>query len=162
MQTTGKRVSALNAFLPSCILSKLLTTSMAMFLGLYRFTLIDLGGVGRHSDGGIFSHSGFGQDLENGSLVLPNPAPLPRISSPDVPFVFVGDEAFPSRIYFMRPYPGQSLNGKLIVYPYCVAIYQLEVNNIISCAPNFSVDNRAVYSRDRRIIENTFEILAAR
>ena len=123
-----------------------------------------MGGVGRHSDGDIFSHSGFGQDLENGSLVLPNPAPLPRISSPDVPFVFVGDEAFSSRIYFMWPYPGQSLNGKLIVYPYYVAIY--EVNNIISCAPNFSVDNRAVYnyrlSRDRCIIENTFEIRAAR
>ena len=76
-----------------------------------RFTLIDLGGLGRHSDGGIFSHCGFGQDLEEGSLVLPNPSALPGTSSPDMPFVIVGDEAFPLRNYLMRPYPGRNLDG---------------------------------------------------
>ena len=34
----------------------------------YRFTLIDLGDVGRHSDGGVLAHSNFGQALEDNSL----------------------------------------------------------------------------------------------
>ena len=72
----------------------------------FRFILIDLGAVGRHSDGGIFSNSAFGQSLEDGTLVLPNPAPLPNATQQAAPYVIVGDEAFPLRNYLMRPYPG--------------------------------------------------------
>lgn len=78
-----------------------------------RFVLFDLGAVGRQSNGGIFSNSGFGKSLDNGSLSLPNPVPLPGTSSPDVPFVIVGDEAFPLKNYLMRPFPGRDLDGKL-------------------------------------------------
>ena len=72
--------------------------------------MIDLGGVGRHSDGGIFSNSSFGKSLEDGSLRLPDPSPLPGASEP-VPYVLVGDEAFPLRNYLLRPYPGRNLPG---------------------------------------------------
>ena len=43
----------------------------------YRFTLIDLGDVGRHSDGGALAHSNFGQALEDNSLSFLAPCPLP-------------------------------------------------------------------------------------
>ena len=72
--------------------------------------MIDLGGVGRHSDGGIFSNSSFGRGLENGSLLLPDPSPLPGTSEP-VPYAIVGDAAFPLRNYLLRPYPGKNLSG---------------------------------------------------
>ena len=47
-----------------------------------RFILIALGRVGRHSDGGIFSNSSFGRGLEDRSLLLPGPSPLPGTSEP--------------------------------------------------------------------------------
>ena len=78
---------------------------------VHRFTFIDLGGVGRHSDGGIFSNSSFGKALEDGEMVLPNPSPLPGTTEPKLPFMIVGDEAFPLRNYLLRPYPGRNLPG---------------------------------------------------
>ena len=68
---------------------------------------MDLGDVGRHSDGGVFSHSSFGKALEEGSLVLPEPAPLPQTTGPELPFVIVGYEAFPLKHYLLRPFPSQ-------------------------------------------------------
>ena len=38
---------------------------------VHRFILLDLGEVGRRSDGGVFSNSAFGMALENGSLSIP-------------------------------------------------------------------------------------------
>ena len=76
----------------------------------YRFTLIDLGDVGRHSDGGVLAHSNFGQALENNSLSFPAPCPLPGTTHL-APYVIVGDEAFPLRTNMLRPYPGRNLTG---------------------------------------------------
>lgn len=97
-----------------------------------RFILVDIGEVGRHSDGGVLSNSAFGQAMEEGTLSLPGPSPLPSwlkcvsvpilsynnihiilqdTTQPDLPFVFVGDEAFPLRNYMLRPYPGRNLPG---------------------------------------------------
>lgn len=75
----------------------------------FRFTLFDLGDVGRHSDGGVLAHSQFGQALEDDSLSFPEPHPLPSTAQPPLPYVIVGDEAFPLRCNMLRPYPGRNL-----------------------------------------------------
>ena len=59
----------------------------------YCFTLVDIGDYGRHSDGGVLSHSNFGQAMENGTLLLPDPATIPSTTSTTLPYVFVGDAA---------------------------------------------------------------------
>ena len=74
-----------------------------------------MGGAGRQSDGGTFSNSTFGQDLEGGYLSIPGPEPLPSTSSPDLLYVIVGDEAFPLRNYLLQPYPDRHLPGKKIL-----------------------------------------------
>ncbi|KAJ8880305.1 hypothetical protein PR048_016771 [Dryococelus australis] len=43
--------------------------------------------------------------LADGSLSLPKDKPLPGMQKP-MPYVTVGDEAFPLKPYLMRPYPG--------------------------------------------------------
>ena len=79
--------------------------------------MVDHGDSRRHSDGGVLSHSAFGEELEAGSLSFPRPRPLPGTTQVDVPFVIVGYEAFPLKNYMMRPYPGKNLPG-IIVFAY--------------------------------------------
>ena len=115
-----------------------------------------MGEVGRRSDGGVFSHSSFGTALEDGTLVLPESSPLPGTTQPHLPYVIVGDEAFPLKNYLLRPYPGRNLSGNDCTMLIMAIFYHCVLN----------ADDRAVFnyrlSRARRIIENTFGILAAR
>ena len=62
---------------------------------------------------------------------------LPGTPTPSVPHMFVGDEAFPLKQNMMHPYPGRNLPQPQAVY-----------NHHLSQA--------------RRVIENTFGILASR
>ena len=59
---------------------------------------VDIGDYGRHSDGGVLSHSNFGQAMESGSLSIPEPANLPGTTT-TLPYIFVGDAAFPLKTY---------------------------------------------------------------
>jgi len=70
----------------------------------YKFTLLDFGAYGKDSDGSVMSNSRLYKRIENCYLKLPDKTKLPN-SSVLPPFVFVGDEAFPLRIYIMRPFP---------------------------------------------------------
>ena len=103
-----------------------------------KFIYIDVGAYGKSSDGGIFANSSIGEALHSKKLKLPRDSFLPE--SPDLgkmPYVFVGDEAFPLLPNLMRPYPGKVASEEQQLFNYRL-------------------------SRARRIVENTFGVLAAR
>jgi hypothetical protein len=73
----------------------------------YKFTIIDIGGYSKSSDGGLFTKSILGKSLEAKTLNIPNSKPLPNSAEP-LPFVTVGDKAFPLKKYLLGPYQGLS------------------------------------------------------
>jgi hypothetical protein len=77
------------------------------------FMTIDIGEIGRNSNGAVFPSSSLGRWLELNALDILPPAPLPFTSNDeDFPFYFVADEAFLLKPYIMRPYPRCTLNNK--------------------------------------------------
>ncbi|GFQ70481.1 DDE Tnp4 domain-containing protein [Trichonephila clavata] len=102
----------------------------------YKFVLVDIGAEGHNSDGGVFKNSIFGQSLEKGTLDLPCPVEIPGTAKM-LPFLFIGDEAFPLKSNLMRPYPGVALSKDKAIFNYRL-------------------------SRARRCVENAFGIMASR
>jgi hypothetical protein len=113
---------------------------MALVDANYRFLCVDIGAYGRNSDGGVFARSIFGQKVLANTFNFPPDTPLP--DAPDLgplPYVLIGDEAFPLRQNLMRPFPGRTGRLPLIQQQY-----------------NYRL------SRARRVVENGFGILASR
>ena len=100
------------------------------------FTLVDIGDCGRHSDGGVFQNSEIGQRFLNNKLGFPEPRVLHGTAT-EIPFLFVGDEAFPLTPNMMRPYPGRFISENKRIFNYRL-------------------------SRARRVVENAFGIASSR
>ena len=102
----------------------------------YKFIAVDVGGYGKESDGGIFSHSNLSERLERGALGTKRLAALPGTSI-KVPHVILGDEAYPLKTYIMRPFPGENLSASQRIF------------------------NKRL-SRARQVIECTFGIMSSK
>ncbi|XP_067937154.1 uncharacterized protein [Watersipora subatra] len=112
----------------------------------YRFTYVDDGTPGRFSDGGTFGQSSLNAAMESGQLNIPSPTNLPGTSQP-LPFVMVGDEAFPLKPWLMRPFPGRVVDshGKKI-YNYRLSRAQRTIENafgIMTSSPSGFADSIA-------------------
>ena len=108
----------------------------------YKFLFVDVGCQGRISDGGVYRNSAFYKAIENKSLNLPDPLPLPKSENPRwmfnqsdeaIPYVFVADDAFLLGKHCMKPFPQSNLSDRKRIFNYRL-------------------------SRMRRISENFFEI----
>ena len=105
----------------------------------YIFTLVDIGDAGRQSDGGVYSNSTIGYAIDQNLLDLPKAEPITAYDKEKLyPYTFIADDAFTLKTYMIKPYSkcGISDDSQTIC--------------------NYRI------SRARRIIENSFGILAAR
>nr|XP_023021258.1 protein ANTAGONIST OF LIKE HETEROCHROMATIN PROTEIN 1-like [Leptinotarsa decemlineata] len=75
----------------------------------YCFTYIDIGAYGKFADSNIFVNSTFWKRVEQ--------LPLPGNNKP-LPFVLVGDDAFPLSPHLMRAYARKNLNNKKKIFNY--------------------------------------------
>lgn len=97
---------------------------------------VDIGTNGRVSDGGVWDNSTLTRHIANHTAGLPTNRML-RGSERTLPYVFVGDDAFPLRRYIMKPFPHRNQTRRERIFSYRV-------------------------SRARRTVENSFGILANR
>lgn len=102
----------------------------------YNFLFVDVGSQGRISDGGVFKNSRLYKLLQSNVLNLPTPEPLEGRNK-DIPYFFIGDEAFPLSDNLMKLYSGMHMKGSL------KRIYNYRL------------------SRARRVVENAFGIVSA-
>lgn len=100
----------------------------------YEFVWCEVGCNGRVSDGGVIKKTKFYEKLISGNINLPQPS---TVSGIDLPYVFVGDEAFALREDLLKPFSQASLTRERRIFNYRL-------------------------SRARRIIENIFGILVNR
>lgn len=66
---------------------------------------VNIGHYGCESDGGVFQRTDLSTILEKRQYEYPPPANVG--SAGPIPYLMVGDEAFPLKPYLMRPYPGR-------------------------------------------------------
>lgn len=107
---------------------------MAVVNANYEFLYVDVGTNGRVSDGGVWANTTLCSKLERGEIHLPEDQKLPG-SQRTVPFVLIGDDAFPLKRYLMKPFPFKNQNKEQRIFSYRL-------------------------SRARRTVENAFGILA--
>ncbi|GFO02654.1 protein antagonist of like heterochromatin protein 1 [Plakobranchus ocellatus] len=80
------------------------------------FISVDVGDFGRHSDGGVLKHSSFGRALYSNNLPIPLDESI--CGSDSLPYVFLGDEAYPLLRNIMRPFPRRGLDNVRRIYNY--------------------------------------------
>lgn len=75
----------------------------------YRFILFDFGTNGRVSDGGILQNTVFYRKLKDNLLNIPKETKVTN-SFRKLPYVFIGDDAFPLRSDILKPFRQNDLN----------------------------------------------------
>ena len=111
-------------------------TFMAVSDAKHRFIIVESGASGKRADANIYHKSTFAKKLRNGNLQVPPPCPVKGVQG-QMPFFFVGDNAYPRSENFAIPFKGLHLRDEEMVHNYRI-------------------------SRARRIVENAFGILTAR
>lgn len=127
---------------------------MAVADSEYCFTYVDIGSYGKDCDSHIFKKCSLWSSILNSELELPKENCLTGTTSPNMPYFFVGDEAFAIHKHLLRPYGGSNLTMKQRIYNYrlCRARRYVEctfgiltnkwriLHRAINLEPDFAVD----------------------
>lgn len=109
---------------------------MAVVDAEYKFLWVDVGTNGACSDGQVFNDCELKEMVEKDKMGIPAPEPFPN-EDRDIPYFFIGDDAFALRTWLMKPFSKRDLTRQEQVFNYRL-------------------------SRARRIVENAFGILVNR
>jgi len=77
----------------------------------YKFITVDMGDFRKESDGGRFLASDLFSFIDGNRIIFPEPDFLPH-SIVIVPYVMLGDKAYPLLPYLIKPYERNSLTDR--------------------------------------------------
>ncbi|PNF40028.1 hypothetical protein B7P43_G11634, partial [Cryptotermes secundus] len=83
----------------------------------YKFITIDVGAKGSQNDGGTFAASSLCASLESKNFNMPPDCELP-MSSEKLPNVLIADEAYPLKLYLLKPYARKNLTPAKTAFNY--------------------------------------------
>lgn len=98
---------------------------MALVNAKFEFLMVDVGKNGEVSDGGFLEQTKFYNLLLNDELCLP----VSEDTKQNLPFVFLGDEAFPSHKHLVKPFPEVLLNKEREIFNYRLSMAQHVARN---------------------------------
>ena len=101
---------------------------LALVDGDCKFLWVDLGAAGSTSDAQIFKHTDLRHKIEDGSIGFPDSESL-GIGGPKVNFFLLGDNAFPLKLWLMKPYSSHSMDLKESVFNYRISRGRTMVEN---------------------------------
>ena len=133
---------------------------MAICDANYSFTLVDIGDIGRNSDGGVFANSRMGEAFNDRKLGVPEQQVLQNTNI-CLPYVLVGDEAFPLRENLMKPYPKEVLGIQERIYNYRLSRARRTIENAFSIAASrFRIFRRPINARVHVVVNITKSVIA--
>lgn len=96
----------------------------------YCFIYADYGCQGRLSDGAVFRNTQLFTKMEGSKLNLPLDESFNGTNS-RMPYVFIGDDAFPLSTCMLKPFPGLHTKGsKERIFNYCLSRARCVVENV--------------------------------
>lgn len=84
----------------------------------YRFIYVHIGSYGKDCDSNIFKISSLWASLKRNKLEIPEEKCLPGSINPQLPYFFLGDEAFGLDKHLIRPYSGHNLTQNKRIFNY--------------------------------------------
>ena len=134
---------------------------MAICDANYSFTLVDIGDIGHNSDGGVFANSRMGEAFNDRKLGVPEQQVLQNTNI-CLPYVLVGDEAFPLRENLMKPYPKEVLGIQERIYNYRLSRARRTIENAFGIAASrFRIFRRLINARVHVVVNLTQSVIAA-
>ena len=93
---------------------------LALVDGNYKFVWVKVGAAGSNSDAQIFKHSDLRPKIEDGSIGFPKSESV-RTGGPKMNFFILGDDAFPLKLWLMKPYSRRGMDLKERVFYYMIS-----------------------------------------
>ena len=125
---------------------------------------------GRISDGGVYRNSTFYKALENWSLNLPDPVPLPGSKDPQwmldqcnepIPYLLVVDDALPLGRHCMKPFPQSNLSDRKRLFNDRLSRMRRVSENVFRIWGNtFRVFTTAMALKPEKVVFTTLAIVA--
>ncbi|KAM3909895.1 uncharacterized protein RB166_021521 [Leptodactylus fuscus] len=127
---------------------------MAVADATYRFVAIEVGAYGSTGDSRALLTSLLGRRVLLDQVTLPPPRPLPGTTHP-VPFVMVGDEAFPLLENLLRPFPRRRLDARKRVFNMRLS----RARRFVECAFGIMTSKWRVFTCALQLAPDTVELV---
>lgn len=131
---------------------------MAVVDADYKFIYVDIGSFGSSADSAVFQHSKFGKRLAYNELDLPDNRPLPGTEGPEMPFVFVADDAFAIHEHLMKPYWLRNLDTRKRIFNYRLC----QAHRLVECAFGILANKWQIFLKPINLnVENACKVIKA-
>lgn len=115
---------------------------MAVVDANYNFIFVDAGAYGKDCDSSVFKETTLWKKLRGNTLNIPPPRALPDIEG-ELPYVFVGDEAFALHNNLLRPYGGRELDHIKRIFNYRLT----RARRFVECAFGIMANKWRIFHR---------------